>query len=67
MNNIFQKGRIWMLNLDPYYQNNLGNIWIKTITESVSSNAPSTACTPNTVYIEGQNQIVTYKAGGFWF
>lgn len=54
-----------MLNLDPYYQNNLGNIWIKTITESVSSNAPSTACTPNTVYIEGQNQIVTYKAGGF--
>ena len=55
-----------MLNLDPYYQNNLGNIWIKTITESVSSNAPSTACTPNiAVYIEGQKQIIIYKAGGF--
>lgn len=57
-----------MLNLNPHCQNNLGNIWIKTITESVSSNSLSTACTLNTaVYIEGQKQIVIYKAGGFWF
>lgn len=56
-----------MLNLEPYYQNSLGNIWIKTIIESLSNNAPSTACTPNSaVYIEGQNQIVIYKTGGFW-
>lgn len=33
----------------------------------VSINAPSTICTPNTaVYIDDQNQIVIYKAGGFW-
>lgn len=57
-----------MLNLNPHCQNNLGNIWIKTITESVSSNSLSTACTLNTaVYIEGQKQIVIYKASGFWF
>lgn len=68
MNNILQRGRIWTLILDPYYQNYLGNIWIKTITESVSSNVPSTACTPNTAfYIEGQKEIIIYKVVGFWF
>lgn len=40
------------LNVDPYYQNNLGKIWIKTITESVSSNAQSTAYTPNTAVMQ---------------
>lgn len=40
------------LNLDPYYQINPGKIWIKIITESVSSNAPSTAYTPNTAIIQ---------------
>lgn len=55
-----------MLNMDSYCHNNLGNIWIKTITESVSTNALNTACTLNTTLsLTSQNQNVIYKAGGF--
>lgn len=62
MKNILQGGKILMLNWDPYYQNNCGNIWINTINESFSSNAPSTVCTPNTaVYTRVKTKLFFIK------